>query len=217
MYGTVCFICDQECLYDAQEEWPQAAVEGGRRCATLHRGACRRCLTVDSVAADNRDYCGKCAADQFLCIVCCADHVASGGKTMVCRPAAVNQLRCERHAGWCAGCKTYSVEKATDEVCAKCLREGVRPAGVRAQLDESLLRLGGNLCGGHVKCPMHVTWSDGTPFSIMLPPPPTLREELLMQQVARLAQEVWRLQRILAPLEPAQDFWPAGQEAPSDN
>jgi hypothetical protein len=216
MDAAVCFICDQECLYNAQEEWPQAAVEGGRRCATLHRGACRSCLTVDSVAADNRDYCNRCAAEQFLCIVCCVDHVETRGQTIVCRPAAVGLLRCSRHAGWCAGCKAYSVEGAKDEVCTKCLREGVRPAGVRDQLDEGVLRLEGNLCGGgELWCPAHARLSDGRQFSVALPPPPTLREEVLMQQVAYLAQEVRRLQA--AALKPAQDFWPAGQEAPSDN
>lgn len=206
----MCTICEQECLYDAQEELPQLAAEGKRRCDELHRGACKSCLALDSVDLDEKDYCAECAEKQFLCIVCCAQHLASGGVTTVRRPETVTGVRCWQHEGWCAACMAYAVAEPNDVLCGKCTREGRQPAGGRAQLDDNVLRLRGHLCISQQKkygCKCSECsrgGGDGTggtlasQFRVSLPPPPTAREEELMSQVARLSEEVRRLRKIMS-------------------
>lgn len=201
----MCTICEQECLYDAQEDPVQPAAPGRRRCDELHRGACKSCLALDSVDLDEKDYCAECAEKQFLCIVCCAQHIGSGGVTTVRRPETVTGVRCWQHEGWCAACMAYAVAGPNDVLCGKCTREGRQPAGGRAQLDDNVLRGQGHLCISQqkkygCKCSECSRGGDtvASHFRVWLPPPPTAREEGLMSQVARLSEEVRRLRKIMS-------------------
>lgn len=122
-----CFLCEYAEIYDVSDAPPRAdAVPGTRRCAA-HAGRCSSC-PEGRVMRDERDLCDACGDRQPLCHVCCAVHIHYNHGDALHAPATPGGLRCFLHLGHCASCLKYSVESETDLVCAKCARDGYRPA-----------------------------------------------------------------------------------------
>lgn len=151
-----CIVCQDLALYDDAplfEGPPRLAAPGSIRCAE-HAGVCRGCYKL-GITSDRKDFCTSCAENQFLCIVCTSMHLACGYGDPVHQPKAVGQKRCFRHQGWCAACMKFSVESDAEDVCAKCKRDGYRPAYTVKDIDFGELQRDKCLCWHASATPCH--------------------------------------------------------------
>lgn len=211
MSAAACFLCEQEALYEVYGEChDNRAAVNSRRCAELHRGACRNCLKPDTVENDDMDFCRPCASRQFLCVVCCVIHRNTDGLDVVCRPAAIGANKCRAHESWCPTCLIYRTQAPNDLACGKCARAGLTPVWGPQDVDGGVLKKTkmicqmNNICGSTtcdcVQCSQWGTWLAKSLRVFPLPAPPTEQEERMVERRKRQREWDFDMRDMLAAL-----------------